>query len=596
MLTSLTILSLANNKLVDMPVEVGKLSKLKVLEVVGNMVSNIPMELLGDAEKAEVAMPAIDVETCKEPRVNGDLHGPEVLGGVEELVRNVDVWGVDTQVMVTYFQRLDYGQTHMKMDMGGLGLHGVQIAMMGLTHLTELNLSDNLISQLPLGMAFMNNIKELHLHGNDRVEWMPKEVLSNQKNVVIEMLARVRAGNDSERLDLSRLQLTLCPGCVYEIESLVTLDLRFNDIYKLPDDFGFVRTFATLESLLLEHNRLRSIPDSFGDMTSITELRLSHNDLRFVAPELSECTLITQLALDNNPALESPPIHVVDKGLEFMMSYLAELNKGRTSKTFNLNGRGYLRVPVDLTRYDHLIRLDLSDNHLTNVPNNICGVLTNLEALYCARNRLTGLPDGIGLLFKLLVLDASDNKIGLVPASFTKLRLLHTCSFSNNKLTWVPNTVGHMASMRELSLQGNELRSPPAEIVAQGTMRILRFLRGLAGSEHSRILNLSALGLAALPLMICRQTNLTELKLFQNKIEEVPAKAGRMVKLTHLVLSANRISELPGILTRWQVMQRLYVDDNLLTSIPSSIGQLTHLSELRVAGNRSVFCFTKIVA
>jgi Leucine-rich repeat (LRR) protein len=413
---------------------------------------------------------------------------------------------------------------------------------------------------------------------------------------VIEMLARVRAGNDSERLDLSRLQLTLCPGCVYEIESLVTLDLRFNDIYKLPDDFGFVRTFATLESLLLEHNRLRSIPDSFGDMTSITELRLSHNDLRFVAPELSECTLITELALDNNPALESPPIHVVDKGLGFTMSYLAELNKGRTSKTFNLNGRGYLRVPVDLTRYDHLIRLDLSDNHLTNVPNNICGVLTNLEALYCARNRLTGLPDGIGLLFKLLVLDASDNKIGLVPASFTKLRLLHTCSFSNNKLTWVPNTVGHMASMRELSLQGNELRSPPAEIVAQGTMRILRFLRGLAGSEHSRILNLSALGLAALPLMICRQTNLTELKLFQNKIEEVPAKAGRMVKLTHLVLSANRISELPGILTRWQVMQRLYVDDNLLTSIPSSIGQLTHLSELRVAGNRSVFCFTKNVA
>lgn len=586
-LSNLTILSLANNKLVDMPVETGKLVKLKMIEVVGNLVSNIPMELLGESERIEVAMPKIDPDTCKEPRMKGDLHMPEVLEEVNQLVKSIDVWSKETQVMVTYFQRLDYGQTHLKMDMNGLGLHGVQIAMMGLTHLTELDLSNNFIQQVPLGMAFMTLIKLLDLRSNDLIEWMPKIVLEKEKETVIEMLHRVRQGNDSERLDLSSLKLTLCPGCVYEIESLVTLDLTKNSIWKLPDDFGFVRTFATLQQLLLDHNRLRMLPDSFGDLTSLTELSISHNDLRLIAPELSECTRLTELVLDNNPALESPPIAVVDKGLKTVMEYLFELNKGRTSKVFNLNGRGFLRVPVDLTKgYDHLVRLDLSDNHLTTLPNNICNSLTNLEALYCERNRLTGLPDGIGLLFQLIILMANDNQIALVPASFTKLKNLQTCSFANNKLTWVPNSVGHMGSIRELSLTGNDLRSPPADIVAQGTMRILRFLRGLSLSEHSRALNLSALGMTALPLMVCRQTALTELKLFQNKISEVPAKAGRLTKLTHLVLSANRITELPLILTRWQDMHRLYCDDNLLTVIPDCIGMLTHLSELRIAGNQ----------
>ena len=69
--------------------------------------------------------------------------------------------------MVDYFQRLDYGQTHLKMDMSGLGLQAVQIAMLGLTHLTELNLSNNLIPQLPLGMAFMPLLKLVDLSGNE---------------------------------------------------------------------------------------------------------------------------------------------------------------------------------------------------------------------------------------------------------------------------------------------------------------------------------------------------------------------------------------------------------------------------------------------
>ena len=86
--------------------------------------------------------------------------------------------------------------------------------------------------------------------------------------------------------------------------------------------------------------------------------------------------------------------------------------------------------------------------------------------------------------------------------------------------------------------------------------------------------------------MICRQTALTELKLFKNKIPEVPVKLGRLTNLTRLVLSSNDITIIPPILQHLIAIRRLYIDDNHLTELTATTFILTRLSELRVAGNK----------
>jgi len=226
----------------------------------------------------------------------------------------------------------------------------------------------------------------------------------------------------------------------------------------------------------------------------------------------------------------------------------------------------------------------MCDNDMLSLPEQLCD-MKGLQQLDIRRNRLQQLPEALGAMLALRVLHADDNRLKTLPISFPLLPMLRICTLANNSLSWIPNQVGNMNSVTEFVISGNPLRSPPLDIVEQGTFRILRYLRNLASSETTNALDLSALGLIALPLMICRQTALTELKLFKNKISDVPIKMARLTNLTRLVLSANSITIIPNILQHLTGIRRLYIDDNHLTELSATCFMLTQLSELRVAGN-----------
>ena len=556
---------------------------LKFLEVVGNGVENMPVELLGDAAKV-----SLQLET-DEPVEEGPLDGPlltqEWDRGVAQMTAAAEDHEESTQVFLAYLRKLEPAfLSDTKLDLSGLGLIAVPISMLAFTHLTAVSLANNKISQLPLALAGLHRLCTLDLAGNPGIDFFLPEVLVHEPHRPIELLSRLRAAIGEQTAELSGLRLRLLPACVFELMGLVNLDVKDNEIIALPEDFGSHAAFEGLRSLNVSKNRLRGIPASLGLLTALTALHCSYNDLRSIAPEVALCTSLTSLKLDNNPALDSPPPSVVDAGLEACLSYLKVLLLARYNTTLLLEGRGMRRVPVDLLDYPHLTEVSVAQNAIVDLPQSICSMKT-LATLCIAHNQITALPEAIGRMDGLRFLRAEHNRIALVPASFCRLSRLQVCDFSSNLLTWLPNTIGNMNSLSELLVTDNPLRTPPLDIVEQGTFRILRFLRMLGSSESSCSLNLNALGLRTLPLLICRQTALTELKLFKNRISELPLKAGRLTSLTHLVLSSNQLSALPDVVHHWNRMERLYLDDNRLTILPDSICLLLHLKELRAAGN-----------
>ena len=582
-LGSLSVLCLGHNKLIDLPVDFGRLWVLKFLEVVGNGVENMPVELLGDAAKV-----SLKLET-DEPVEEGPLDGPlltqEWDRGVAQMTAAAEDHEESTQVFLAYLRKLEPAfLSDTKLDLSGLGLIAVPISMLAFTHLTAVSLANNKISQLPLALAGLHRLCTLDLAGNPGIDFFLPEVLVHEPHRPIELLSRLRAAIGEQTAELSGLRLRLLPACVFELMGLVNLDVKDNEIIALPEDFGSHAAFEGLRSLNVSKNRLRGIPASLGLLTALTALHCSYNDLRSIAPEVALCTSLTSLKLDNNPALDSPPPSVVDAGLEACLSYLKVLLLARYNTTLLLEGRGMRRVPVDLLDYPHLTEVSVAQNAIVDLPQSICSMKT-LATLCIAHNQITALPEAIGRMDGLRFLRAEHNRIALVPASFCRLSRLQVCDFSSNLLTWLPNTIGNMNSLSELLVTDNPLRTPPLDIVEQGTFRILRFLRMLGSSESSCSLNLNALGLRTLPLLICRQTALTELKLFKNRISELPLKAGRLTSLTHLVLSSNQLSALPDVVHHWNRMERLYLDDNRLTILPDSICLLLHLKELRAAGN-----------
>ena len=80
-------------------------------------------------------------------------------------------------------------------------------------------------------------------------------------------------------------------------------------------------------------------------------------------------------------------------------------------------------------------------------------------------NTVAFLPDSIGNLASLLVLDVRNNKLRSIPASIASLTL-SMLDLSNNDLASVPPELGRMTSLRSLRLEGNPLRTLPQHVVS----------------------------------------------------------------------------------------------------------------------------------
>jgi Leucine-rich repeat (LRR) protein len=250
-----------------------------------------------------------------------------------------------------------------------------------------------------------------------------------------------------------------------------------------------------------------------------------------------------------------------------------------------------------------LVDLTASDNLLTDpLPASLVR-LTQLETLYLDSNLLAGsLPEYIGDLFSLLVLDLGDNRFtGRLPSSLASLRRLQTLYLSSSLLTGpIPEDIGNLTSLVELQLEYNFLNSSvPASIT---TLRRVRFLylfaNSLTGCLPEDLGNMTALSQlelntnylsCSLPESITRLQHLSWLYLYQNQLTgTLPAGLGNMTALSQLAVSANQLTgTIPPSITSLPLLETLYLQTNQLTGpIPSDIGSLTLLNELYLYENQ----------
>jgi hypothetical protein len=108
-----------------------------------------------------------------------------------------------------------------------------------------------------------------------------------------------------------------------------------------------------------------------------------------------------------------------------------------------------------LSRLKGLQTLSLSGNKLTTLPEAI-GILTALQKLYLSNNQLTTVPVAIGKLTALKGLYLYSNQLTAVPEAIGKLTTLRTLSLSDNQLTTVPEAIGKLTALQELFLLYNQ--------------------------------------------------------------------------------------------------------------------------------------------
>jgi internalin A len=106
-----------------------------------------------------------------------------------------------------------------------------------------------------------------------------------------------------------------------------------------------------------------------------------------------------------------------------------------------------------------------------------------------------------------------------------------------------------------------------------------------AAQSRAPVLNLTGLGLSAIPPEIGQLTALTELYVFDNQLTVLPPEIGQLTALTTLYVSNNQLTALPPEIGQLTALTMLYVSGNQLTTLPASLRRLTKLSALFLHGN-----------
>ncbi|PAA61516.1 hypothetical protein BOX15_Mlig028317g1, partial [Macrostomum lignano] len=330
-----------------------------------------------------------------------------------------------------------------------------------------------------------------------------------------------------------------------------TLDFRNQHLAEVPADA--FKNEATLEVLLLDHNKLTELRKELFCCRSLFKLSLSNNCLQCLPPSIGSLCNLGELSLKNNSLVELPD----------------EIKACKYLHTLDLSGNLFEVLPEDISSLSHLANLTLNECSLRKLPNTL-GRLGSLCVLEVRGNKLRSLPACIGRLKSLERLDAGENELELLPESFGELQSLCDCWLDKNRLSCLPASIGQLTSLSFFDLSGNRIETLPHEL-------------GLCAALCD--LNLSANLLRCLPDTVDGLTGLAGLRLDANRLLQLPQSIGRLSALCDLNISSNLLACLPPTIGLLRQLQTLHADCNRLTELPSSIGSCSSLTILSLRAN-----------
>ncbi|KAI7825752.1 hypothetical protein BC939DRAFT_125943 [Gamsiella multidivaricata] len=257
------------------------------------------------------------------------------------------------------------------------------------------------------------------------------------------------------------------PSNVRYISNLQILDVRGNRIKDLEK--AYLDEARKLDTLILQCNRLDSIPDTFQKFKYLRVINLSSNNFTRFPAILCQVLTLEELDLSFNDITEVPIDISTLVNLKKLLLYgnrIAPFLPKSMEKLTNLrkldirqNGILNLDALNDLPALQEL----LVDYNTNVVLNTSLGALVRASVVKCNMTDINLRGTGDTLIF----LDLSSNKLAnLAPELFGHLRCLETLRLDNNSIISIPGTISALKRLRTLSVANNSLSSVPDEIAS----------------------------------------------------------------------------------------------------------------------------------
>ncbi|KZC10994.1 Leucine-rich repeat and calponin homology domain-containing protein 3 [Dufourea novaeangliae] len=154
-----------------------------------------------------------------------------------------------------------------------------------------------------------------------------------------------------EKLHLYHNAIRIIPETVAMLQSLNYLDLSRNQLTSLPREICRL----PLQTLLVAHNRLASLPDELGRMSALAELDAGCNEITNLPPRMGDLARLRSLDLRSNMLVHLP--------IELTYLRLVKLD---------ISGNRISVLPNEMRKMKSLVDFRLSDNPLTSPPASLC--------------------------------------------------------------------------------------------------------------------------------------------------------------------------------------------------------------------------------
>ncbi|RMC03457.1 hypothetical protein DUI87_20656 [Hirundo rustica rustica] len=411
-------------------------------------------------------------------------------------------------------------------------------AFKGLNSLLYLDLSFNQLTKLPTGLP--HSLLMLYFD-NNQISNVPDEYFQGFK--ALQYL----------RLSHNKLTDSGIPGNVFNITSLVELDLSFNQLKSIPT------VSENLENFYLQVNKINTNTMILKVYTSLLFLFLVNSVwtrmVRQVYDDLdpdhwshysSECpqecfcppSFPNALYCDNKGLKEIPPIPARIWYLYLQNNQIETLSEkpfvnATHLRWINLNKNKITNSGIEsgvLSKLKRLLYLFLEDNELEEVP---APLPVGLEQLRLARNKISRIPEGVfSHLENLTMLDLHQNSLldsALQSDTFQGLNNLMQLNIAKNSLKKMPLSIP--ANTLQLFLDNNSIEVIPENYFS--AIPKVTFLR----------LNYNKLSDNGIPPNGFNVSSILDLQLSHNQLTKIPPINAH---LEHLHLDHNKIKSVNG--------------------------------------------------
>ncbi|TYI96182.1 hypothetical protein E1A91_D01G053300v1 [Gossypium mustelinum] len=494
------------------------------------------------------------------------------------------------------------------LDLTGLGLVGTLPPHLGnLSFLSLLYITNNsFYGRLPAQLSNLHRLKYLSFGNNNFGGEVPSWLGSltelrrlflyqnNFKGVIPFSLGYL---SKLEFLTLFENQISgSIPSAIFNISTLQNIYLSYNKLSgSIPSG---PHDLLSLELIDFSSNNLSGhIPkDMFDYLPNLKELYLSVNLLSGRIPaSLFKCKELQMLSLAYNKMEGSLPIEIGN------LSMLQYIYIGRN----HFEGK----IPKQIVNLTLLVDFDCSNSNFTGIIPNEIGNLKNLQVLNLELNNIAGsIPPQVFNISTLRTISLSTNQlsghlpsnmglflpnmerlylnfnhlVGSIPVYISNASQLTLLDMSNNYFSGsIPDNLGNLRNLKILTLANNSLTSSRMSFFFSLTnCRVLENLlfgiNSFISGELPRVVGNLSSSLEEFSASAC------------NIRGSIPSEIGNLSHLINLELGGNKlIGQIPTTVGGLEELQSLSLEDNKFEgSIPPELCHLNKLAFLFLTNNK----------